>query len=232
MYAEVILSPGEFARHDLTGKIAVVIDVFRFTTTVLTALEAGFDRFYPVSEIHQALALKEANPKLFLAGERNALQPFGFDFGNSPLSHFGKAYSGGDLICSTTNGTKAVTAAKGAEEVLLASLRSAEAVASYVQGRRKDLVFFPAGLEGGFSLEDTWCAGLILSYLDVGEWGDGAKTARLLQMHTPLAELAQSTHGRRLQGLGRQADLDFCLECNRSKGVVLWDQISGWGSLV
>lgn len=48
MRAEVILSPGEFGLHDLAGKTAVVIDVFRFTTTVLTALEAGMDRFFPL----------------------------------------------------------------------------------------------------------------------------------------------------------------------------------------
>ena len=54
MRAEVIVSPAEFGCHDLTGKTAVVIDVFRFTTTVLTALEAGVERFYPVAEIEDA----------------------------------------------------------------------------------------------------------------------------------------------------------------------------------
>lgn len=45
MKAEVVLNPREIVCHDLIDKIAVVIDVFRFTTTILTALEAGFNSF-------------------------------------------------------------------------------------------------------------------------------------------------------------------------------------------
>ena len=54
MDVEVILSPTEVETHDLTGKTAVIIDVFRFTTTVLTALEAGLEAFYPVEEVEEA----------------------------------------------------------------------------------------------------------------------------------------------------------------------------------
>ncbi|HBG01825.1 MAG TPA: 2-phosphosulfolactate phosphatase, partial [Firmicutes bacterium] len=129
MRAEVILSPAEYGLHDVTGKTAIVIDIFRFTTTVLTALEAGIDRFYPVAEVEEAWALKEADPQLRLAGERQSLKIPGFDFGNSPLEHYGRSYAGGDLACSTTNGTRAIHAATKAKEVVLASLRSANAVA-------------------------------------------------------------------------------------------------------
>ena len=231
MKAEVILSPGEYVHHSLRGATAVVIDVFRFTTTVLTALEAGLDRFYPVAEVEEAWALKEANPRVKLAGERQSLKIPGFDFGNSPLEHYGKSYSGGDLVCSTTNGTRAIQAAKGAEEVVLASLRSAEAVAAYLRRSAGEIVILPAGVDGKFSLEDTWCAGLILSELDVEELGDGAKTALLLWEQIDRSQLVQSAHGRRLQNLGLHADLEFCLEIDASPGLVLWDQFTGWGAL-
>lgn len=231
MRAEVILSPGEFNSHNLQGTTAVVIDVFRFTTTVLTALEAGVERFYPVAEIEEAWELKKAHPHLLLAGERQALKIAGFDFGNSPLEHYGKRYTGGELVCSTTNGTKAIQGARGASGVVLASLRSARAAAAYVQDQGRDVVFLPAGLEGKFSLEDTWCAGLILSYLSANECGDGARVARLVQEQISLGELVHSSHGRRLQSLGLDDDLAFCLECNCSTGVVLWDPVSGWGAL-
>ncbi|NLM42009.1 MAG: 2-phosphosulfolactate phosphatase [Firmicutes bacterium] len=231
MRVEVILSPGEVVHHDLKGKTCVVIDVFRFTTTVLTALEAGMERFCPVEGVEEALNLKRANPKLLLAGERNALKIPGFDFGNSPLEHYGRAYAGGELIFSTTNGTKAVQSAKGAEEVVLACLRSAPAVAAYLAEQGRDVVFLPAGLEGRFSLEDTWCAGCITGLLAPEELGDGAQAAVLLYEHTPPEELANSAHGRRLQALGLWADLHFCLEYGVSSGVVIWDQDTGWGAL-
>ena len=231
MRVEVIVSPGEFANHDLTGKTAVVIDVFRFTTTILTALEAGIESFYPVKDVEEAFSCKRENPQLLLAGERNALPIQGFDFGNSPLDHVGKSYGGEKLVCCTTNGTKAIYAAKGASEIILASIRSAQAVANYLVSQNREVVFLPAGLHGMFSLEDTWCAGLILSYLPVTEWGDGAKVAQLLQAQIPVAELSQSVHGRRLQSLDLQADLAYCLERNVSSAVVYWDQKTGWGAL-
>lgn len=232
MDVEVILSPAEVETHDLTGKTAVIIDVFRFTTTVLTALEAGLEAFYPVEEVEEAWDLKQANPEFLLAGERQALHIPGFDFGNSPLEHWGQSYPGGRLVCTTTNGTRAIKAAQGAKKVVLASLRSAEAIAIYLAAQGDDLVFIPAGLAGQFSLEDTWCAGFIMSYLPITKIRDGAKVARLVQAHTPIGELKDSAHGRRLQELKLQKDLDFCLECNASSGVVLWDPKTGWGSMV
>jgi len=228
---EVILSPGEVEHHDLAGRVCVIIDVFRFTTTVLTALEAGLERFYPVEEVEEAFRLKQANPTLLLAGERNALKVPGFDFGNSPLEHAGKSYSGGGLVFTTTNGTRAVRAAQGAGEVVLACLRSAPAVAAYLRERGRDVVLLPAGLEGKFSLEDTWCAGCLASLLPAEEYGDGAKAALLVYEHTPREELAHSAHGRRLQALGLWEDLRFCLEYGVSPGVVVWDKDTGWGAL-
>lgn len=231
MRAEVILSPGEFGLHDLAGKTAVVIDVFRFTTTVLTALEAGMDRFFPVTDVEEAWAVKKNQPGCFLGGERWALKIPGFDFGNSPLEHYGRSYSGGELVCTTTNGTRAIHAAQGSAEVVLACLRSAEAVAEYVLAKGRDVIMLPAGLHGSFSLEDTWCAGLILSLLRPSELGDGARSALLVHKGIPREDLKESVHGQRLQSLGLQADLDFCLELSCSSGVVVWDQESGWGAL-
>lgn len=232
MRAEVILSPGEVCQHELAGKTCVVIDVFRFTTTILTALEAGIERFCPVEEVEEAVRLKEANPQLLLAGERQALKVPGFDFGNSPLEHANRSYSGGELVCTTTNGTRAIKAAKGAEEVLLASLRSAQAVAHYLQGTKGDVVFLPAGTEGRFSLEDTWCAGLILSLIKPRELGDGARTALLVYEGVGREELINSEHGQRLQELGLFDDLEFCLQTSISSAVARWDQKTGWGALV
>ena len=231
MRAEVIVSPAEFGCHDLTGKTAVVIDVFRFTTTVLTALEAGVERFYPVAEIEDAWTLKKSHPNYLLAGERQSLKIEGFDFGNSPLEHYGKCHSGGALVCSTTNGTRAIHGARGSQEIVLACLRSAKAVARYVRERGRDVVFLPAGLRGTFSLEDTWCAGLLLSYLQPRELGDGAKTAQLIFEGIPRNELRASAHGQRLQSLALHDDLEFCLDLNTSSGVIVWDQESGWGAL-
>ncbi|HBG00704.1 MAG TPA: hypothetical protein DDW87_03905, partial [Firmicutes bacterium] len=105
------------------------------------------------------------------------------------------------------------------------------AVAAYVRDCGRDVVIFPAGLEGKFSLEDTWCAGLILADLGAQELGDGARTAKLVCEQIDRHELVNTTHGKRLQNLGLHGDLAFCLELDRSSGVIIWDQASGWGAL-
>lgn len=231
MNVEVILSPAESGLYDFDGKIAVVIDVFRFATTVLVALEAGLDAFYPVRDIEKALSMKEREPGLLLAGERKALKIRGFDFGNSPLEHAGEKYPGGRLVCTTTNGTEALYLAERAPIVVVASLRAAEAAARYLVAADRDVLFLPAGSAGIFSLEDVWCAGLILNYLPTARLGDGALTAKALFNTHGVGELRNSAHGRVLQGLGLGRDVEFCLELNCSSNVVIWDPKSGWGAL-
>ncbi len=232
MRAEVALTPCEVELHDLTDKTAVVIDVFRFTTALLTALEAGAAAFAAVGEPAEAEAMRAEDPALLLAGERKAVKIPGFDFGNSPLDHLGEDYKGRKMVFCTTNGTKAVQLAAGARKVLLASLRTAKATAQFLQKCGRDVIFIPAGVEGKFSLEDTWCAGLIISYLPTIELGDGALTAKLLAEHIPLSGLAKSEHGQNLQRLGFYGDLEFCLQCNTSAGIIAWDAKTGWGRLL
>lgn len=241
MKAEVVLSPAELSRYEVQGKTAVVIDVLRFTTVVLTALEAGMSAFYPVGTVEEALERKRNEPSLFLQGERDFRDIPGFDFGNSPLCHVGKRYSGERMVCTTTNGTNALLAVSGAEEVVLACIRSARAVAQYLieqsrvkeqNGQITDLLIVPAGLHGRFSLEDTWCAGQLLSHLPLTERGDGAITAQAIFEGMPLTELRDGEDARILKKMGAEADLDFCLAPDTSDGFVVWDAETGWGRLL
>lgn len=234
MTVEVALSPAEFGKYDLKGKTAVIIDVLRFTTTLLAALEAGMSEFYPVRTVEEALDLKKQDPSLILQGEREFMAVPGFDYGNSPLCHVGKRYSGERLVCTTTNGTNAILAAREAEQVVLTSIRSAKAAASYLmeQGDDLDLIIFPAGLHGRFSLEDTWCAGQLLSHLPVTEWGDGAKAAKILFERMPIEELRNGEDATILKKLNSEQDLDYCLAPDTSTGVIIWDAQAGWGRLL
>lgn len=231
MQVDLVLAPCEVVQYDLTHRIAVVIDVFRFTTTVLTALESGVEGFYPVREPQEAIAMRDNDPTLLLAGEKHALKIPGFDFGNSPLEHLNRDGRGQRLVCCTTNGTKTVQAVAEANQVVLASLRNGLAVAQYLAAQNQDVLFVPAGTNGRFSLEDTWCAGLIINELPRAQLGDAAGLARLLALEVELQTLTQSEHGMRLKRLEMDEDLAFCLECNVSSSIVLWDPVSGWGKL-
>src|SRR5258706_9742252 len=91
---KVKLSPAEFttlSQRDLSQTVCVVFDILRATTSMITALANGAEAIIPVAEISEALALRQKNPSLLLAGERNGLRiraeltgGIDFDFGNSP----------------------------------------------------------------------------------------------------------------------------------------------------
>src|SRR5271154_3232677 len=94
MKIETILSPAELpalARRDLRGTACVVFDVLRATSTFVTALHHGAQAVIPVGEIAEAVAFRQRQPDVLLAGERDGVRiradqsgGIDFDLGNSP----------------------------------------------------------------------------------------------------------------------------------------------------
>ncbi|MEI9962966.1 MAG: 2-phosphosulfolactate phosphatase [Limisphaerales bacterium] len=94
MKIETILTPVELpalAQRDLRATACVVFDVLRATSTFVTALHHGAKAIIPVSEIAEALAIKEKSPEVLLGGERNGVrisaEGINFDLGNSPREY-------------------------------------------------------------------------------------------------------------------------------------------------
>src|SRR5580704_1456629 len=91
---EVLFAPAEFEalrKRDLSTSVCVVLDIFRATSTIVTALANGATAVIPVAEIEDALELRDRQPGVLLAGERNGVRiradltgGVEFDFGNSP----------------------------------------------------------------------------------------------------------------------------------------------------
>ena len=70
---DVALCPSEirrFSATDLTGVTAVVFDVLRATSSIITGLASGVEAIIPVGTVEEARALKAKDPGLLLAGER------------------------------------------------------------------------------------------------------------------------------------------------------------------
>jgi 2-phosphosulfolactate phosphatase len=189
----------------LEGRVAVVVDVLRATSTIAQALAGGYRRVYCCREVEDALALRERLGKGLLGGERNATRIESFDIGASPREVLEP--QGETLIYSTTNGTKAVLAAAAAcDEVLLGSLLNLRAVAGAV---RDDCVIVCAGFQGRFALDDAYCAGRIVQLLG-GEVTDAAKACGILADAFPTAwdALMARTYGPP----GLEEDIRFCAQ--------------------
>lgn len=202
MPVHVAFTPGEAA----PASVGVVVDVIRATSTIAQALASGYERVLCCAEIDEALALRAELPDSLLGGERKAVRVEGFDVGASPRE-FLEARAR-NLILSTTNGTRAILeTGRRCERVLLGSLLNLSAVAQAAAG--KDVIIVCAGFQGGFALDDVYCAGRIVQRLD-GERTHAAAAAELLAGAFPsaLAGLNARTYGPP----GLEDDIAYCAQ--------------------
>ncbi len=175
----VLMTREEIVPERLAGATAVVFDVFLATTTLLTILENGARRVFPVASLEEA---EEVRARLDAAsvlrgGEQDAARIEGYDHGPFPDEYPPETVAGRDVVFVTTNGTRAIADAASAERVLLGCLRNAPAVARHLEESGTESVYLIcAGSAGRFSVEDFLGAATILSRMDAGGWrlNDGA----------------------------------------------------------
>lgn len=216
---EVCLSPELIHLYDLKNKIVVVVDIFRATSTMITALANGVKAITPVADLETCRNFQHKG--CVIAGERNGLPAEGFELGNSPLSYLDNSYAGRHIAVTTTNGTLAIEKSKeGSAEVLIGAFLNLHATAHYLATKENDVLIHCAGWKGRFNLEDSLYAGALISALSNSHTFDcdGALAMEALyQAHKDdlNAFLNQASHAKRLQNHNIEADIDFCLTFNR-----------------
>ncbi|QIN79816.1 hypothetical protein GBA65_16205 [Rubrobacter marinus] len=171
----VLMTREEIEPEKLAGATVVVIDVFMATTTLLTILENGAEGVYPVRSLEEAeevaRTLEPAN--LLRGGEQDAERIEGYDHGPFPSEYPPEVVSGKEVVFVTTNGTRAIGAASGAQELLIGALRNAPAVARYLAGSGTESVYIVcAGSAGRFTVEDFLGASSIVHGMNEGGYLD------------------------------------------------------------
>jgi 2-phosphosulfolactate phosphatase len=202
MPVNVAFTPAEAA----PAAVGVVVDVIRATSTIAQALASGYERVLCCAEIDEARALRAELPGSLLGGERQAIRVEGFDVGASPREFLDAR--AGTLILSTTNGTRAILeTARRCERVLLGSLLNLSAVARAAAGA--DVTIVCAGFQGGFALDDGYCAGRIVQLLD-GERTHAATATDLLARAFPRA--IDGLNARTYGPPGLEDDIAYCAQ--------------------
>ncbi|MBA7499010.1 putative 2-phosphosulfolactate phosphatase [subsurface metagenome] len=218
---ETLFIPEEIKNIEIAGKLAVIIDVLRASSTIITALANGCRGFIPILSPNQAKkkAQQFEKERVLLGGEREGTKIKGFDLGNSPREYKREVVKDKTIIFSTTNGVKTLEMVKSAYEIIIGSFLNLQAVCDYCTNYQGDISIICAGKEGKFSLEDVACAGMIINSLkDVfpvacQQEADANLTARLLYEkfdNNILEILRKSQHGRYLESIGLGEDLKFC----------------------
>lgn len=228
MELDVVFTAAEVEPALVSGKNAVVIDVLRATTTMITSLVNGCESIIPVVRpedgrklLEEALASGEPRQDYCLGGERGGLIISGYDLGNSPLEYSDQLIKGKKLIFCTTNGTLAINKAAQAKRLFLGALVNGKGVAQELKAYDEPLLVVCAGTKGSFSLEDTLAAGLIihelLTYKPDLVLLDRAVAALALFRHHK-ADLFQainlSKHAKVLTSLGFTEDIEYCAKPN------------------
>ena len=212
---EVCLTPELIHQHDLTGKIVIVVDIFRATSCIVTGLASGVKAIRPVSEIEETMALGQQG--YIMAGERGGKKVDGFDMGNSPFEYQDESLKQKKVAISTTNGSQAILKSQGASQILIGAFLNLEALTEHVLQLPQSVVVHCAGWKGTPNLEDTLFAGALIdeSMEELTPIGDSALVAHQLYIsaHENLLGLAlDSGHAKRLKDFGIEEDLEFCME--------------------
>ena len=218
----VCLTPLLANLYDFQGKIAVVVDVLRATSTIVTAFEYGVKSILPVDSIE---ICRDFQLKGYIgAAERKGEKVKGFELGNSPFDYFNPCYAGKKIVFTTTNGTRTISAVKKADQIVFGAFINLNAVAGHLSKFKKNIILVCAGWEGEVNLEDTFFAGALINELAstfIPE-GDAAMLAYTLYKQGKEdipGFLENSSHVHRLQKLGLQKDIDFCFEINKYDSV-------------
>ncbi|MDE2721027.1 2-phosphosulfolactate phosphatase [Candidatus Palauibacter polyketidifaciens] len=232
---DVLWLPEELEIGPPRGRVTIVVDVIRATTSIATAFAAGAARVIPVRTVEEARAEAARDGGALLCGERRGLPPRGFDLGNAPGEFERGSVAGRTLVFTTTNGTAAIEAARaaGVGSLRLGCFRNAGAVSRRVaadaNAAGRDVAIVCAGRRGRVSMDDAWCAGHLVERLvrtvTEAELTDGARAAQALsaRLGPPTATgLAGTAAGRLLHAIGRSADLAVCAGLDDLEVVPIW----------
>jgi len=217
MHLDVVLVPCEFGGRSRLEPTAVVVDVIRASSSIVTAFEHGCRTILPAESADEARALKAEHPDALLCGERKGKRIEGFALGNSPREFTHEAVAGKDLILATSNGTRTLRAVSPGRRVAIGALMNRAAVAAWLCDRAGDAFLICSGYEGIFSLEDAVCAGGVVEAAVARDsamaLGDGARACRILWREFSgdlLRVLRESAWGRYIVAIGLGADLEIC----------------------
>ena len=233
---QVSFTPQEFEAFkpaDLADTICVVFDIFRATSTIVTALANGAKQVIPVNDIPQAMEMHRLHQHALLAGEREGVRitakltgSVDFDLGNSPREFVRETVQDKTIIITTTNGSRALKACESSSLCLAASFLNLSSTAELIaKTSSKRCLLVCSGTGEKTAYEDVLGAGAMIECLlrfeNEFSLTDSAFIALQTYQHSisNISEAVKySQNGRRLLSIPElHDDVAYCLQrdtCN------------------
>lgn len=220
MKIDIIISADDINESKLENKIAIVIDMFRATSVITTALSNGCKEVIPFLTIEESKEYADTlnRNEYVLGGERNAIKIEGFDLSNSPLEYTKEVVKDKSVIMTTTNGTRTLTECGAAKRIFIAAMINGKTVAEKLAEINEDVVIVNAGTNGNFSMDDYICSGYIINEIlkirKNVDLTDIAKTANMIyESNTDIISyVKEATHYSVMRSLGLDDDIDYCIK--------------------
>jgi 2-phosphosulfolactate phosphatase len=212
-----LLTPELLDLYEIKESIVVIIDVFRATSTMATALYNGATKIIPVDSAEACIEMGKATGGI-TAGERDGKIIPGLSYGNSPSEYPRSFIENKTLVITTTNGTKLLHMAlhKGAKEIITGSFPNLSNVVAYLKKQNAPVILGCSGWKNRFNIEDTLFAGAVIE--EIKEHFtihcDSSFMANQLfnQQKDNLPEYIKTlTHWHRLAAYGLEADMQYCV---------------------
>lgn len=215
-----VISPKLLDIYDISNSIVVVIDVFRATSTIATALYNGATRVIPVAEVSTCIKIGIEVGGI-TAGERDGKVIEGLEHGNSPAEYPRSFIEGKTLVLTTTNGTKLLHMAvkNGASEVITGSFPNLSAVCDHLVKSNKNVILGCSAWKDKVNIEDTLFAGAVINeiqsvftiHCDSSLMASELYRQQKNKMHS---FIRKTTHWHRLAAYGLEKDLEYCVSLN------------------
>lgn len=226
---EVSFSPALFPFRKTEGKqIIVVIDVLRFTTSLVAAFDSGVEAVIPVGSLEEARELKQHG--YLVAAERDGLKLDFADFGNSATDFLNPGVKGKTIAYSTTNGTTAMVMAAESGTVVSAAFTNLIALSEWLKTQETNIVILCSGWKNLFSIEDTLCAGALAtrltemhSHTTTCDSAIAAMDYWRLAKNNPEEYIAKASHHQRLVKLGVDPMLLYTLQTGISASIPVFE---------
>jgi len=222
MHVDIQFLPFSPDPSTLSRRTIVVIDILRATSVIIHAISQGALEIIPVATVEEAFQMARNFPQgtTLLGGERGSQKIKGFDLGNSPREYIAEKVKGKRVILTTTNGTKAFHSVSSGRGVIAGSFFNIGATAKWCLDLNRDILLFPSGDGGSFSLEDTVCGGMLIDQVTKTvkkpiALTDAAQSAHILYQRFEdnlVKAFRVSSHGKDLVAKGFEDDLAYCAQ--------------------
>ncbi len=221
---ETCLTPALLPLYNIKNSIAVIIDIFRATSSICYGIENGAKAIIPVAQVEECAAYREKGLDYLLAAERNGEVVAGFDFGNSPFSYTSEKVAGKTVVLTTTNGTHALHLSCAAKKIVIGSFLNLTALCNWLKDQQEDILLVCAGWKNNFNLEDTLFAGAVVDQLKASNYklddpSIAANDLFQLGKNDLNLYLQKTAHSERLKKLGIEEDIKFCLQVDLTTAI-------------